>query len=87
MKKYVNDKLVKKISADIVLEENEKCFALCNTSDYFAQNLAAVTIGDLETMRECGCDDDEIKKMEMLEIGWHYFFDDWWGSVFVIRLG
>lgn len=75
-------------SIDVNVENGEKCFMTCNTTEYNYDGNCGVSVGDIETMKEFGWDDDDdIKAIESLKIGERYDSDDYNGTAFIIRLG
>ena len=76
-------------SIDVVTaNDNEKCFMCCNTTEYNGDGNCSVIVGDIETMKELGWDSEEdLAAINEMKIGEKYEGSDYWGSVFVIRLG
>ena len=75
-------------SIDVNVENGEKCFMTCNTTEYNYDGNCGVSVGGIETMKELGWDDDDdIKAIESLKIGERYDSDDYGGTAFIIRLG
>ena len=75
-------------SIDVNVNEGEKCFMCCNTTEYNCDGNCGVTIGDIETMKQFGWDSEEdLAAINEMKIGEKYEGSDYWGSVFVIRLG
>lgn len=75
-------------SIDVNVENGEKCFMTCNTTEYNYDGNCGVSVGDIETMKEFGWDgDDDIKVIESLKIGERYDSADYDGTAFIIRLG
>ena len=77
----------KRIDLDISLEKGDKCFLTINTIEYNFNNKCGVTIGDIETMKEIGWNDDAIAAIDNLKIGQRYNSENYDGTAFVIRIG
>ena len=75
-------------SIDAMVKKGEKCFLTANTTEYNGDGNCGVTIGDIEVMKKFGwCDEEDIAKINSMEIGEKYEGSEYWGSVFIIRLG
>lgn len=75
-------------SIDVNVENGEKCFLTANTTEYNGDGCCGVTIGDIETMKDFGWNDQEdIDKLNSMEIGERYDSEDYYSTAFIIRLG
>ena len=75
-------------SIDVNVENGEKCFLTANTTEYNCDGCCGVTIGDIETMKNFGWNDQEdIDKLNSMEIGERYDSEDYYSTAFIIRLG
>ena len=76
-----------KNSIDVNVENGEKCFMCCNTTEYNEDGNCGVTVGDIETMKDFGWDFQSEEKLNSLEIGERYDSEEYGDSAFIIRLG
>ncbi len=75
-------------SIDVNVKNGEKCFLTANTTDYNYDGNCGVSVGNIDRMIDFGwCDEEDIKKLNSLEIGERYDSEDYGSTAFVIRLG
>ena len=75
-------------SIDVNVENGEKCFMTCNTTEYNYDGNCGVSVGGIETMKKFGWrDEDDVAAIESLEIGQRYDSADYYSTAFIIRLG